>query len=88
MRNLNMTVKIDPKFSAEDWQLYTASMKCTRVANSLNKSLKTLVNNGNTREYVYDSMITIMAHYSNYGAYDTEPIWFLDCVLNQVYKPS
>jgi hypothetical protein len=87
MLNLNKTVvvKIDPKFSAEDWQLYTASMPCTKVANALNKSLKTLVNNGNTQQHVYESMITIMGLYSNHGASDTEPHWFLQHILSHVY---
>lgn len=85
MLNLTRTVKIDPKFTADDWQLYTSSMKCTRVANSLNRSLKTLVNNGKSRQDVYESMITIMHLYSKYGASDTEPRWVLEDVLSQVY---
>jgi hypothetical protein len=85
MLNLTRAVKIDPKYTAEDWQLYTASMKCTKAANALNKSLKTLVNNGNTRQHVYESMITIMSLYSKYGAFDTEPRWVLEDILSQVY---
>ena len=87
MRNLNMTVKIDPKFSAEDWQLYTASMKCTRVANVLNSNLKKLVNAGYGMDWVEREMHKVMVRYSSYGAYDTEPIWVLTDILNQVYKP-
>ena len=88
MNNLNKSVKIDPQFTAEEWQLYTATRKCKKVANSLNKSLRTLVNNGCTKIHVHDSMITIMHLYSEYGATDTEPRWFLNAVLDQVYNQA
>jgi hypothetical protein len=89
MLNLNKTVvvKIDPKFSANDWQLYTASMPCKRAANALNSNLKKLVNTkGSTVDSVRSGMSSTMAKYSKFGAYDSEPIWFLDHILNQVYK--
>lgn len=86
MKKLNLKVTADPKFTADDWQLYTSSMKCTRVANSLNRSLKTLVNSGKSRQDVYESMIAIMYLYSKYGATDTVVREVLLDMLDEIFK--
>jgi hypothetical protein len=86
MRNLNKTIKIDPKFTAEEWQLYTTGMKCTRAANALNAALKRLVNaNGSTDMSVAFGMGQVLEKYSKFGANDSEPRWMLQDILTQVY---
>ena len=82
MKNLNISVKINPKFTADDWQLYTASMDCQPAVDALNEALKLAVNtDGSTVDSAREYVFGIMRQFAEYGAYDTEPIWVLDDVL-------
>lgn len=85
MLALNMRVHIDPQFSADDWQLFTASMDCSKVAEKLNYELKIIVNGNNARVIVEKHMHQWMAKFAEYGANDSEPIWFLEQVLGEIY---
>lgn len=85
MKNLNMRVHIEPTFTAEEWQLFTASMDCAKVAEKLNYELKIVVNGGNERFQVEKHMEQWMRKFAEYGAYDSEPIWFLQQVLDEIY---
>jgi hypothetical protein len=92
MKKLNKKVTIAPVFVAEDWQLYSSSMSATEcfiVCNTLNTALKTAVDeSGSTHESVYKAMIKVMNEYSKYGAMDSEPIYFLKDILDEVYGPD
>lgn len=85
MKRLNMSITIDPAFTAEDWQLYTSSMDCVPAANSLNKALKEAVNSGANREDVEKLVNKEMNRLRNFGAIDSEPRWFLEDVLDQIF---
>lgn len=85
MIGLNMRVHIEPAFTADDWQLYTASTDCSKVAEKLNYELKIIVNGGNERFQVEKHMHQWMQKFSEYGAYDSEPVWFLKQVLDEIY---
>ena len=87
MYNLNKSIKIDPQFTAQEWELYTVTMECSRVALVLNSNLKKLVNAGNSMEIVEKKMHELMYRYSSYGAFDTEPRWLLSAILQEVYNP-
>ena len=82
---LNMHIQIDPQFSADDWQLLTRSMDCSKVAEKLNHELKIIVNGNNARSIVEKHMHQWMAKFAEYGANDTEPIWFLEQVIDEIY---
>jgi hypothetical protein len=87
MKNIARQVKIYPKFSAGEWQLNTASRDCKPAADALNKALRLAVNtDGSTKDTAQEYMMSIMRQFAEYGAYDSEPIWFLRDVLTQVYK--
>jgi hypothetical protein len=88
MRNLHVErkVKIDPSFDAEQWDIYTTMEDAEAVAEQLNKRLKFYVNSGYDKSSVYEKMYETMQKYSGYGACDSEPIWFLNKVLSEIYK--
>jgi hypothetical protein len=85
IKNLNIVYKIDPQFTADQWQLYTASKDCTEASVELNEILRSRVNGGLNREEVTQCMHRAMKKLSDYGAYDSEPTWFLENVLDVIY---
>ena len=87
MKNLvvDRKVNITAAFSAEDWQLYLDSEESEEIAHKLNKRLEFLVNNGFTSEDVHRNMWRTMNEYSRFGAADSEPMRFLNNVLNSIY---
>lgn len=85
MIGLNMRVHIEPAFTADDWQLFTASMDCAKVAEKLNYELKIIVNGGNERFQVEKHMEPWLQTFSAYGASDSEPRWFLKQVLDEIF---
>lgn len=86
MKRLNISVQIDPQFTADDWQLYTSTMDCTDVANQLNTKLKELVNeNIKTRGCIEDEMYKLMNKLASFGAADWEPFHFFKQILDKCF---
>lgn len=85
MNKLGASVKIDPKFTWKEWQLF--KMKGSAgVARALNTKLKSLVNSGKySRDDITDQMHTLMSESRKFGAFDSEPRWFLEDILDEVY---
>lgn len=72
--------------TAQEWQLYTASMGCSGAARALNSAFKKAVNaKGSTPESVQEEMDKVRAVYSKYGAYDTEPRYTMYDLIKKVY---
>lgn len=89
MMNLEVTRKIKCDFTAEQWQLYTNSFpysETNRVAKDLNESLEVLYNDGrNQKAFVLMTMMNELKRFRKYGAADSEAMWFLERVVNQLY---
>lgn len=86
MKNFQITrtVKINAQFTAEQWQLYS-SMDCGAAVDSLNMTLNYHVNHGSDRRTTQAAMHKAMNQYSKYGATDSEPLWFLQDVLDRIF---
>ena len=89
----NLTIKtvrtVTCDFSADQWELFTLSYprdEIENVANALNNALQDYVNNDYTKRETLSGMEHVMKTYSKYGAYDSEPIYFLERVLEEIYK--
>jgi hypothetical protein len=85
MRNLEMRKTIKADFDAEQWDLYTHSMDCDEAARYLNRTLEKFVNDGNDKMTVIGKMMEEMKGLSKFGAYDSEPIYFLESVVRKIY---
>lgn len=85
IQNLTKTVQINAKFTAKQWQLFTCSYDCTQAAMELNEALMAAVNAGDARNIVESKVYSVMRKNAYYGAADTEPRWFLNDVLDQIY---
>jgi hypothetical protein len=79
-------VKISASFTADDWELYTDDENAEEVAEKLNEHLEFFVNSGFESNEVHNKMWKIMNEYSKFGAADTEPMYFLDSVLSEIYS--
>jgi hypothetical protein len=84
MNGLNKSVQIDPKFTWRDWQLYDMP-DVSIVASDLNMTLKRAVNDGKTKLEVNWIMTKLMSVYRGFGATDSEPMYFLERVLNEIF---
>lgn len=85
------TRKVECDFSAAQWELYVNKFPRKEIENIaiiLNNRLKSLTNDRFTKERVRELMVAEMEGYSEYGAYDTEPLAFLDKVLDAIYFES
>lgn len=58
--------------TGDDWQLYTASMKCGHAARGLTAALKRALKAPNANK-AYDIWIAAAIKFAVYGARDTEP---------------
>lgn len=91
MHNLRVrnVKKVDCDFSASQWGLY--EMKFDRseiemVADELNNWVEYYVNAGMDRPSTELNLHEIMRRNSKYGAFDSEPIRFLEQVLDEIYR--
>ena len=87
MINLEVTRKITVDFTAEQWGLYTSNYKeAYAAAKDLNHSLEVLFNNvDNTKAFVLMQMMNELKRYRKLGGADSEPMWFLERVVNELY---
>jgi hypothetical protein len=74
--------------SDEDWQLYTKTMDCTKVAEKLNNTFVACVNQGLDKHQTRVKMNHIMGLNSKFGAADSEPIYVLGELINLVFAPD
>ena len=91
MHNLSIETKRTVKcnFSADQWELFTMSFprdEIENIANALNNALQDYVNHDYTKSETLNGMHHVMKTYSKYGAYDSEPMRFLERVLEEIYK--
>ena len=89
MINLEVTRKITVDFTAEQWGLYTHSFpyrETANIARDLNESLEILFNDvNNSKAYVLMQMMNELKRFRKYGAADSEPMYFLERVVNELY---
>jgi hypothetical protein len=83
--NLRTKHTVMPVLTADDWQLYTSMDGAEEVAKSLNTSLAYAVNLNEGREYVETFMGVAMRRHDKFGAFDTEPRYVLQALLNVIY---
>lgn len=83
--SLIINKKVELNYSADKWQLYTASMNCDEAAQELNKAFTEAVNSGLGKLEVYKSVEAVMRKYDNFGATDSEPRWVLEDLIRKVF---
>ena len=89
MKNLSIrkTLTIQCDFTADQWQLFTHSFEKEEIdliAMDLNRLLEHKVNTGCDYSNTYKDMFDLMKKYSKYGACDSEPLYFLEDILEEL----
>jgi hypothetical protein len=86
-----MELTVEPKLSANDWQLYTYGVDAAKqeaahlAAARLNRTLREAVNGGFGRPIVRDRMWKVMEECRSTGALDTEPRAVLETLLDFIF---
>lgn len=88
--NKTTTIKIDPRFSWVEWELYdevdeAASTGAVAAAESLNALLRACVNAGYDRDGVQAAMEYELQRFAAHGATDTAVREFLESVLDEIF---
>ena len=81
--NIEIRSTVTLNLSANDWQLYGLPGR-EQAAQGLNRELASLINNGATRNEIYQS--DLLSKYSDYGASDSEGFAMVEHILNKVYS--
>ena len=77
-----VTATVD--LTADNWQLFTASMDCTEAAVALNKAATEALALPTARE-AYKHFTKAQQKYADFGAWDSEPSWEFDAMVERVY---
>lgn len=88
MRNLTIKKHIKCEFTPNQWELYTTKYDDAElriVTSDLNESLEILFNSGESKRFALDTMLAELKKNKKYGAYDSEPVYFLQSVLDEIY---
>jgi hypothetical protein len=83
---LNASVKINPTFTNDYWQLYSSKGGYKSAVKKLNSALQKAVNaKDSTRFSVSAAMQPVFRELEDFGASDTEPRELFYTVLDQIY---
>ena len=91
MKGLTIRKTIVVGLTADDWELYTCEEalkeQCELAAIRLNSALEWAVNKQEaTRAEAFDAVEQVMIKWAFTGAYDTEPRFVLERLLNEIYR--
>lgn len=74
--------------TADDWELYTCSMKCGAAARSLTAALKRAIaacaSGKSTYEAMEEHFNSVASKFAEYGAQDSEPMHMAERILDRV----
>ncbi len=86
-----LVIKSNPQikctFTQDDWQLVDKE-GIKSVVLDLNFQLETFVNAGYSKNDVRKLMHEDMATYTGYGTCDSEPVAFLETVLDEIFETT
>ncbi len=70
---------------AQGWSLYASLPGAEAVAQDLNEALQSFLDLGLDRWSVRSAMLERMRQHANLGAYDSEPLYILNDILNGIF---
>lgn len=85
MKYVTKKFKVTVQATPDDWQLYPKAGR-DEAAAALNRRFEILVNKGATRDVVERSMC--LRDYRDWGAQDTEGLYFLEQLLDETFGPE
>lgn len=81
---MKIEMKVKVTLSADEWDLYTTSMKCGNAAKGLNAAASKALSCGDSDE-AYRIFREAQLAWADYGAYDSEPSWVFAKLHQRVF---
>ena len=87
MQNVIISKHATIRLTADQWDLYTnAQMReCAVAADAINFAIENAFNAGQSRDQVEWAAHQTMQQYADQGAYDSEPLYMLERLLNELF---
>jgi hypothetical protein len=87
MQNAIITKHATIRLTADQWDLHTnAQMReCAVAADAINLAIEDTFNAGQSRDQVEWAALQTMQQYADQGAYDHEPLYMLERLLNELF---
>jgi hypothetical protein len=86
---MTVTVKrilhVDITDTAYQWELYTDNPMAEVAAEQINRAFENYVNQGMNKDRVRQMMYAVLENYSDVGAYDSEPVWHMEFILDKIF---
>jgi len=88
LKVVSVSAAVDCSLTAEQWDLYTTTKNCGDAAFEINREVCKCARECPNKQSFLTAMFRVLAKYSDYGAYDSEPCWVLRCVAAEIYGGS
>ena len=85
MKNVIIKRTLKLHLTAEQWQLYTASMDCVLTARLINSNVAKIINAASDKDQAYRRACEVLDKYADFGASDSEPRYVLRNVLAEFF---
>lgn len=85
MTSLTITRKIELKMTAQEWQLYCSMDGIDAIADQINRGVEEAVNSSSNTKEALAKIFEVLAKYSKFGAYDTEPCGVAEYLVEKIY---
>jgi len=87
MQNVIISKQATIRLTSDQWDLYTNSQlrECAVAADAINLAIENAFNAGQSRDQVEWAALQTMQQYADQGAYDSEPLYMLERLLNELF---
>ena len=87
MQNVIISKQATIRLTSDQWDLYTNSQlrECAVAADAINLAIENAFNAGQSRDQVEWAAHQTMQQYADQGAYDSEPLYMLERLLNELF---
>jgi len=87
MQNVIISKQATIRLTADQWDLYTNAQtrECAVAADAINFAIENAFNAGQSRDQVEWAAHQTMQQYADQGAYDSEPLYMLERLLNELF---
>lgn len=82
---LTITRTATVNLTANEWQLYSESMNCTRAAAALNAAAAEAINRSTTAAEAMKCFYPAMNKWADYGAADSEPYYVASDLFTRAF---
>ena len=86
MQGIKLTKMVELTLDADQWGMFSDMVGVNSFVKDLNLTVERGFNNGATMQEVHQQAVQLMQVNREYGAMDTEPLRFLEELLEALYR--